>query len=376
MAQVSSKLDSSIQRITRLTPLDAVLANIESRVAAVKPQKSAVADARGFVLAEDVAASEIPAQPIALRDGYAVDSAVVADAGPCAPAPLASVPPRVDAGEPLPKGADTVLPIDAVMLRGGRFEAVAAVAPGEGVLAAGEDAMPRMPLLCAGARLGDVSVAAIAAARIAEVTVRKPRLRIVCSSAVRTPSIDAALAMLIGFAVKGGAVVSEEKGALEQAVTDDQADAVIAIGGTGSGRRDSAIQTLSRLGHLEAHGIAISPGETAALGFAGERPVLLVPGRLDAALAVWLLMGRHLLAKLAGGRIEDLPAMMPLKRKVTSTIGMTELIPVRSSGDLAEPLGSAYLSFTALARSDGWITVPADSEGFREGAQVAVRPWP
>ncbi len=68
--------------------------------------------------------------------------------------------------------------------------------------------------------------------------------------------------------------------------------------------------------------------------------------------------------------------MLPLKRKVTSTIGMTELVPVRCAGGMAEPLASGYLSFMALAQSDGWIVVPAESEGFPAGAQVAVRPWP
>jgi molybdopterin biosynthesis enzyme len=40
------------------------------------------------------------------------------------------------------------------------------------------------------------------------------------------------------------------------------------------------VKTLARLGQVEAHGIAVSPGETAAFGFAGARPVLLIPGRL------------------------------------------------------------------------------------------------
>ena len=68
--------------------------------------------------------------------------------------------------------------------------------------------------------------------------------------------------------------------------------------------------------------------------------------------------------------------MLPLKRKVTSTIGLTELVPVRCADGVAEPLGSGYLSFAALTRSDGWIVVPADSEGFAAGTQVAVKPWP
>ena len=67
---------------------------------------------------------------------------------------------------------------------------------------------------------------------------------------------------------------------------------------------------------------------------------------------------------------------MPLTRKATSTVGMTELVPVRCAGGMAEPLASGYLSLTALARSDGWIVVPADSEGFAAGTQVAVTPWP
>jgi molybdopterin molybdotransferase len=136
------------------------------------------------------------------------------------------------------------------------------------------------------------------------------------------------------------------------------------------------VRTLARYGAVEAHGIAVSPGETAALGFVGTRPVLLVPGRLDSALAIWLLLGRHLVAKLAGGKIEDMPVMLPLKRKATSSIGLTELMPVSCSDGMAEPLGSGYLSFESLARSDGWIVIPADSEGFAAGTPVGVRAWP
>jgi molybdopterin molybdotransferase len=61
---------------------------------------------------------------------------------------------------------------------------------------------------------------------------------------------------------------------------------------------------------------------------------------------------------------------------VTSTIGMTELIPVSCSRGMADPLGSGYLSLTALARSDGFIMVPAESEGFAAGTEVAVNPSP
>src|SRR5215467_5634783 len=100
---------------------------------------------------------------------------------------------------------------------------------------------------------------------------------------------------------------------------------------------------LARRGRVEVHGIAISPGETAAFGFADARPVPLLPGRVDATFAVWMLIGRHVLARLAGGSVADWPVTLPLKRKITSTIGLTELIPVACAGGLAEPLASGYL---------------------------------
>jgi molybdopterin molybdotransferase len=368
--------DSSVQRISRLTPLAAVLALIESRVGAVAPQKLDLAQALGCTLAEDVVAQQWPPYPVALRDGYAVDAAALADAGPYMPVALPATARRIDAGEALPSDYDAVLPVDAVALRGGRIEAVAAVAPGEGVLPAGDDATPRMPLRRTGERLRALDIAAMAAAGIEAVTVRAPRVGVVCSSPARPRLVKAAREMLVRAVVGAGATSFGTALILVASLDYEQPDLIIAVGGTGSGREDDAVRTLARYGAVEAHGIAVSPGETAAFGFVDTRPVLLVPGRLDAALAVWLLIGRLLVAKLAGGRVEDSPAMLPLKRKVTSTVGLTELIPVSCAGGMAEPLASGYLSFAALARSDGWIVVPADSEGYAAGTSVAVKPWP
>jgi molybdopterin biosynthesis enzyme len=289
---------------------------------------------------------------------------------------FASKPQRVDVGEPLPRGTDAVAPVDAV---NDRDEAIAAVSPGEGVLAAGGDCTPRTPLRRAGERVRAIDIAVIAAAGIAEVTVRSPRIRIVSGSNLKTPLIGSALDVLAHAATAAGCTVLDaqrEGEGLDQALADESADAVIALGGTGDGRRDAAVKTLAQLGQVEAHGIAVSPGETAAFGFVGAKPMLLAPGRLDAALAIWLLIGRHVVAKLAGGGIADWSATLPLKRKVTSTIGLIELVPVGCAGGVAEPLASGYLSLESLARSDGWIVVPAESEGFAAGTPVAVRAWP
>jgi len=370
--------DSSAQRISRLTPLKAVLDLIDARVAAVTPRRGPLAQAAGRTLAADVVPLLLPAVPIALRDGIAVEAAALADANSYAPVSLDGTSRRVDAGEPMPERTNAVLPLDAVVQRGEHGEALAPIGAGEGILVAGADATPETLLRSAGERLRAIDVAVMTAAHMTAALFRAPRIGVACASADMSPTIEAAVGILTAAVeAAGGEVVdgSRKPGGIEAALADGRADTVIAVGGTGSGRRDKAVATLARHGRVEVHGIAVSPGETAGFGFVGQKPVLLVPGRLDAALAVWLLIGRHLVAKLAGGRVEDSSAKLRLKRKVTSTIGLTELVPVSCAGGMAEPLGSGYLSLAALARSDGWIVVPADSEGFMEGTPIAVRPW-
>jgi molybdopterin molybdotransferase len=377
-------VDSSTQRISRLTPLEAILASLHSRVEPVTPRACSLASAHGRVLAADVTASKLPLEPLALRDGFAVAASAVADASPYTPMPFASPPRRVDAGEPMPAGTDAVLPLDAVTMQADRAAAIAAVAPGEGVLPAGGDISPQTILRSAGAYLRGSDIAVMAAAGIADVMVREPRIRIACGGVAKTPLVQATIDMLTRAVTAAGGTVFDadsEPERLYEALGEARAHAGFVVGGTGSGRGDSSVRILARFGRVEAHGIAVSPGETAAVGYVGTRPVLLTPGRLDSALAIWLLIGRYAIAQLAGSRVEDTPKVLPLKRKVTSTIGLTELIPVRydqdaAHGTVADPLASGYLSFESLTGSDGWISVPPDSEGFAAGTPVAVRPWP
>ena len=365
------------QRIARLTPLDAVLARIDAVVAPVAAREVALGAAIGRVLAGDVVVTARPRAALALRDGWAVNSALTRDAGPYAPAPLPEAI-RIDAGTPLPAGADAVAEIDAVVIRGGGAEAIAPITAGEGVLPAGADADGATLFAAEGQRLGVAAAAALAGARVARLRIREPRLRVVRTRRA-DPIIDAAAAMLThAIAAAGGVTLDDLTSAqgLEDALRRPDADAVIAIGGTGRGRDDTSIASLARLGRVEAHGIALSPGETAAFGLVDTRPVLLLPGRIDCALAVWLLLGTRVLARLAASREEPHGATARLTRKVASNLGLAEFIPVLLRDGDAEPLGSGYLPLQTIARADGWILVAADREGHPAGTPVMVRPWP
>ena len=368
----------AIQTITRLTPLAEVLAALDSRVKPVAPRSVDVTAATGRALAADAIAPARPSAAMALADGWALAAADTLGAGGYAPVALMTPPRRVEAGQAMPAGTDSVAPLGAVKIAKDRAEALVTVNPGDSVLAAGGDNDPSIPLRHAGERLRATDIAALACINCSRVSVREPCIRVV---PLRGNAMIAATANLVAGDIEkrgGVAKLDETSGDFDGVLLDENADAVIAIGGTGSGRNDSSVRTLARAGRVAVHGMALTPGETAAFGFAGPRPVLLLPGRLDAALAVWLTVGRRMLDCLAGVKDNENEAgeTLPLARKVTSTVGVAEVVPVRRKDGRLEPLAAKYLPLSSLARSDGWILVAADSEGFAAGTQVPMRPWP
>jgi molybdopterin biosynthesis enzyme len=364
------------QRITQLMPLQDVLALIDEASRPVAPQLLAVATAVGGVLTVDAAIQyPVPATALALRDGWAVAAEETNDGSAYAPAPL-PVALRVDAGAPMPNGTDAVAAIDAVTVRGGVMHALAPVAPGDGVLPVGGDLAAGTTLLQRGQLLRHHHVAVLAAAGFEAVSIREPHIRIV-GARPETDTIVQFAANCIGGAVsREGGIGTTYDLPLAHAIADEGADAVVIIGGTGSGENDTTVRTLAAFGEIKAHGIALCPGETTAFGVAGGRPVLALPGRLDAALAVWHLLGSRLMARLCD-RDELLATRSArLTRKITSTVGLSELIPVRCDGGSATPIASGYLPLSSLAQADGWVLVAANSEGFPAGSEVVVRPWP
>jgi molybdopterin molybdotransferase len=364
------------QRIARLTPLADVLAMIDAVARPVAVEQLAVSAALGGVLAADVTIRQaMPAAARALRDGWAVASELTADANTYAPVPLPHAV-SIETGMAMPPGTDAVAAVDAVTMRSGMVHALAPVAPGEGVLPAGGDAPLDATLLQQGCFVLHHHAAVLAASGVENVSIREPHIRIVSARGEADPIIDAAAVCIGGAVSRGGGVGAMYDLPLEQALTDAGADAVIVIGGTGGGEKDAAVRTLSKLGEVKAHGIALSPGETAAFGTAAGRPVLALPGRLDAALAVWHLLGMHLTTRLSGSRQPLATRTAQLTHKITSNVGMSELIPVRCDRASAMPIASGYVPLSALARADGWVLVPPTSEGFPAGSEVVIRPFP
>ncbi|TGD98415.1 molybdopterin-binding protein [Methylobacterium nonmethylotrophicum] len=356
---------------TALMPLVEAVAALAGLARPVAAEAVAWPEAPGAVAARDVViAAGLPERRTALRDGWAVDAASIVGASPYAPVPVSRPPAWVEAGAPLPAGTDALLVPEAIGADPREIEAEAA--PGEGTRAAGAELPPGARLVAAGERLSPLRGLALAAAGLSRVAVRRPRLRLLAAA-------PDTLSPVLGawIAARGGVTETAprpgETGDLVEALRRPGADAVLVIGGTGPGRRDHAAEALARAGRLVAHGLALRPGESAGFGEAAGRPVLLLPGRPDAALAAWLALGRPLLAALAGAA-PALPVILPLTRKVASVIGMTDVVFLRRTPDGVEPLGGAEIPLHRLALADAALLVPPAQEGYPAGTPVEVLP--
>jgi molybdopterin biosynthesis enzyme len=265
-----------------------------------------------------------------------------------------------------------VAPPDALAEDGSTPQAAAPIAPGEGVLAPGQDCDGAQPVLRAGRALRSLDIAVLSALGVARVPVRTPTVRIVQVRA--DDAVASAITVMLAGLITRHGTEKLSPDSTEATFQNPQEDAIIVVGGSGAGPHDNSVRALARAGRVVAHGIGLSPGETSAFGFIGSTPVLIVQGRLDAALAVWHVLGARIMSRLSGCTDTPVVRHAKLARKIASTIGLVEFVPVATEADMVTPLASGYLPWRVLAQATGYVLVPAQQEGFAPGTLVPVNP--
>lgn len=366
-------------RIPRLAPLDAALDRLAALTQRGYVLSRLVAQAIGTVLAADVhAATDLPSEAIAYADGWAVAAEDVAGATAYGAAILSPPPLWVEAGSRMPAAADAILPPEAATFATPDVgEVSSSVAPGEGVRNAGQDVSAGALMAEQGTRLTARHVALLGACGIENVDVRVPRVRLIIAGRGGTPYGDMVRQWLtaVGAEVTEVLAAPADRAALSAGYAKQGADLVVSIGGTGQGRTDCAVAALSDVGAIELHGIAMRPGTTAAFGHVGERPVLLVPGRIDAMVAGMLILVAPAVSNAAGLVEPRWQVASRLASKVTSTIGVSELFLGMRAGDELEPVPLDGAGLDVLVRAVGWFMVPPGSEGYAAGETVHLRPF-
>ncbi|HEX2301646.1 MAG TPA: molybdopterin biosynthesis protein [Pseudonocardiaceae bacterium] len=365
----------------------------------VGTERLGLAEALGRVTAEPVwALRSSPAFDSAGMDGIAVLAAATVGASETAPVTLTDFD-VVDTGDPLPPGRDAVVMrehVHRVGEDGAGAEFVAAAPPYQHVRSIGEDVAAGELLLPQGHRLRAVDVAAVAAAGVTEVVVRRRPVVAVLPTGDEIRPLGSELGpgeipdtnslMLAGQPRQHGCevlalpIAPDDPEVIAAAVRTaaQRADLVLLIAGSSAGRGDHTAAVVAQVGTLAVHGVAVRPGHPVVLGTAGTTPVLGVPGYPVSAALTFEIFAAPLLAALQGTTTTARSSIRArLARKLPSPLGMDDWVRVRlgrvGGRVVATPLPRGAGALTSLVRADGLLVVPAGLEGHHAGTEVEVQ---
>ena len=309
------------------------LARVTQGLEPLESERVKLEQARGRVLAEDIAAHLTqPPFDASAMDGYAVRAADVA----ILPATLRLIGEalagrgfdrevkqgeavRIFTGAPVPKGADTVVIQENTEVAPG-VVTVNDAAPRRHIRPRGQDFTKGEVLLRAGTRLGPRELMLAAAMNHAELPVRrKPKVAILATGDEVMPpgtaldrdqivsSVPAGLAALIeaqgGEPMSLGIAQDTAESIVTLASTGSAADILVTVGGASVGERDLVSAALRSEGmELDFWKIAMRPGKPLLYGRLGNQRVLGVPGNPVAALICGLVFLVPMLHRLLGLR--------------------------------------------------------------------------
>jgi molybdopterin biosynthesis enzyme len=316
-----------------------------------------------------------PPADIAASDGWALRARDLVGASSYSPLPLARPPVWVEAGDAMPEGCDCVIDSDLVDQTGPMVQVLAEAIPGQGVRRLGGDIAQASSVIAAGRRIRPLDLLVARAAGLERMNVRRPRLRVVNIPATSSHAATAQLISENARAAGANLILIEAEGrdaaSIVTALDTASCDVLVTIGGSGVGHTDAAIAALSRRGEVLAHGIALQPGRTSAVGTIEKIPVIALPGAPDQALAAWWTLALPVLDRLSGLWPRQ-RLTLPLQRKIASSVGITEIVLFEQIEDVWMPLSVGDMPLETIARADGWLAVPAASEGFAAGTPVAA----
>jgi molybdopterin molybdotransferase len=361
------------QRLTgQLIPLDEALTALLDGLEPVAPTEVPIAETLGSVAAEVLLPGPIPVSDLAVSDGWAFSAHDLVGASSYSPLPLAGPPIWVEAGDRMPNGSDCVVDSDLVERSGSMFQVSGEALPGQGVRRTGADIGKGGLTIAAGQRLSALDLMLARAAGLKKLAVRRPRLHLINIPAMAGHTITAQLIAESVRAVGADVIYSQAGGhdasSIAQVFDFERCDLVITVGSTGVGRTDATVEALTMRVALIAHGIALQPGRTTALGKVNHIPVIALPGAPDQALAAWWTLALPVLDRLSGHRRH--PKTLPLVRKISSSVGIADIALLTEIDGAWMPLATGDLSLDHIVRADAWLAVPGSSEGFAAGTSV------
>ena len=298
----------------------------------VRQEKVFLHEALGRYLAEDIVADEnAPSQPTSAMDGYAVlhsdlekgrikilgdnpagsDETREVTAGNCI---------KTFTGAGMPKGADTLIQIENVLVEGDEIVITEMVPFANSVRPVGESYSEGEILIEKGSKIGFAEIGVMAGLNIAVVAVAvKPRVATLSTgseileigvhqehaSQIRSSNHHtiAAIASMAGAEVVQMGVVKDDKATIMAAFENAlaSADIVVSTGGVSVGDYDFVKDVIPALGaEVIFKGVKIKPGQHILVAKKGEKFILGLPGFAYSSTVTFLLYVIPLIKKFLG----------------------------------------------------------------------------
>ncbi len=392
---------------------DDALAQILDVVRLGAPTETALSDALGLALAEDLV-SPISLPPFAnsAMDGFALRFHDIRGASRAQPVLLplagqiaagalevAALPEgqasSIMTGAPLPAGADTVVPIEDADVQGGSVSVREVETQGQYVRAAGGDMAPGDLLVTRGSVLRPQEIAVAAAVgRSTVTTYARPRVAIISTGdeliEPGQPLLPGqiynsnAYALAAQVADAGGKVVSrhiarDTPQALRAAFdASEGVDMIITSGGVSVGEYDHVKSVFAERGQVDFWRAAIRPGKPIAFGQWGRTLFFGLPGNPVSSLVTFELFVRPALRRLLGAVNVSRPTVRAiLQQGISHEPGRRSFL--RSHVQYAEGEWQARASLrqgshqlSALPQANALVIVPEDVSDLPTGAAVTA----
>lgn len=394
----------------KLTSINEALSRFLDRL---QPRKLATVqislkEALGRVTAKNInAIKDLPPYHRSAVDGYALRAIDTVGASPYQPKDLRLVNKELGGerelreiwtGNPLPKGADSVVMLEHTERIGNRIQILVSLTPGANVSRKGEDVKKGDVVVKAGLRLRPHHLGLLAALENREVkVVRKPKVALLATGSELAPLgaplkpnqivevnsiILSELCSELGAESFSLGIARDDEDEIRVRICEGlaEADLIITTGGTSVGVHDLVPRVIEQIEPhaLVAHGIAMRPGMPTALAVVKRKPVLVLSGNPVAASVGFEVFARPTILRFLGIKEEGRARLKAkLTRRVAGVLGRRVILRVRvveKDGDfLAEPIrikGSSII--TTMTKANGYVIIPEDREGLRENEVVMV----
>ncbi len=406
-------------KLMRTTAPESVLELIKKHFQPLEAETIPLEEAAGRVLAEAVCAgADIPGFHRSTVDGFALWARESFGAQEGLPAifeyggeiPMGHPAPELQRGQcylihtggMLPPGADAVAMLEYTALLNKQVQLFRSVAPGENVIHKGEDLRRGEEALPAGKKLQAQELGLLASLGAAAVKVsRLPLMGLLSSGDELVPHGTASLppgkirdsntlslaslGQKYGAGVLVGDILTDSFPVFLEKSREllNRCDFLVLSGGSSVGSRDFTARTMEALGPpgLLVEGVSIKPGKPTLLANSRGKPVLGLPGHPISALIVFSLFGEAILRRLSGREAEPFrPSVRAvLLRNLPSPGGQTEYVRVKlaqTDGRItAAPVFGRSGILSTLTAANGFLIIPAGTEGLVEGETVEVFLW-